>query len=346
MLGPVMIGIRGKTLSAEEKEMLKHPLVGGVILFTRNYDTPEQVSALTDDLRRCGGQDLLVAVDQEGGRVQRFRAPLSVLPPLNRLGEMFDQNPQRALSDAESLAWLMAAEVRALGVDFSFAPVLDVSMNVSSVIGDRAFHAQPQVISQIAAAYIRGMRAAGMAATGKHFPGHGAIPEDTHFDLATDPRTLDTLLNADLVPFLESFKHGLAAVMMAHVIYPDVDDLPAGFSNRWVSQYLRQRWGFEGVVVSDDLEMAGAAQCGNMADRARLALAAGCDLVLVCQTHEAVVAVLDNLEVVLDSQRDSQRSARLLKLKGQGEALSWPQLQQSSQWLTAQNVLASYVSKD
>lgn len=294
-LGPVMVDIAGLELSPGERERLRHPLVGGVILFARNYESPEQVTALVDAIHRLREPQLLVAVDQEGGRIQRFRAGFSALPAGAVLGALYDENPRRAKRMADACGWLMAAELRAVGVDFSFAPVLDLSRGMSSVIGDRAFHANPEVVAELAHAYMTGMARAGMAATGKHFPGHGAVAADSHLSLPIDERLYADIYVEDLVPFERLIHFGLAAIMPAHVLYSRVDRQPAGFSVFWLQQVLRQELGFQGVIFSDDLSMAGAEGAGGMLERARAALAAGCDMVLVCNDPAGADQVLDGL---------------------------------------------------
>ncbi len=294
-LGPAMVGIGGLVLSQEEREMLCHPRVGAVILFSRNFHDYEQAQELIDEIHKLRQPRLLVAVDHEGGRVQRFRQGFTELPPVRCFGRLFDRDRKRGKRLAEHAGWLMAAELRALGVDFSFAPVLDLDHGVSEVIGDRAFHSQPQAVAELARSYISGMNRAGMAATGKHFPGHGAVEVDTHQGIARDQRSYADIEQADLVPFQRLIDDGLAGIMPAHVIYPQVDDRPAGFSPLWLQEVLRKRLGFQGVIFSDDLLMEGAAVAGSVADRAEAALEAGCDMVLVCDDFGAVCATLDHL---------------------------------------------------
>lgn len=311
-LGPLMVGLHGLEVTAEEREWLDHPLVGGVIVFRRNVESPDQVAGLVRTVRGHSRPAPLLAVDQEGGRVQRLTRGMTGLPPLGALGRMYDREPARALSLAADHGWLMAAEVRAVGLDLSFAPVVDLDRG-STVIGDRAFHADPKAVSVLAEHYVEGMRRAGMAATAKHFPGHGSIAADSHHELPVDRRALGNLMGADLVPFGHLIERDLPGIMAAHVVYPDIDDLPASFSRTWLRDILRDRLGYRGAVFSDDLCMAGASGMGDIARRARFALEAGCDMVLVCEP-DAVPGLLDRLE----PRDDAARTARLLGMRGSG----------------------------
>lgn len=276
----LVIGISGTQLKSEERDWLTHPGVGGVILFTRNFDSREQVSELCAELRAAAPGPLILCVDQEGGPVQRFREGFSALPELSRLGTRFDTDAAGALEAARTHAWLMAAEIRAIGLDLSFAPVVDLKRG-NRAIGERAFHVAPGIVANLGAAYVQGMHAAGMAATLKHFPGHGSVLEDTHFDAALDPRELATLEAEDLLPFRTGISAGAEAVMMAHVSYPSVDAEPAGYSRFWID-YLRRTLKFSGVVFSDDIGMAAAESAGGIAARLHAHYDAGCDSVLVC----------------------------------------------------------------
>lgn len=289
-VGSLLVGFDGLGLSAAWRERLRHPAVAGVILFARNFASVEQMRALTAEIRELRNPRLLVTVDQEGGRVQRFKGPeLTPLPALGLVGRWYPSYPDRARDLAYRHGRVMAAEMLALGVDLSWAPVLDLARG-SQVIGDRALAADPAVVSDLASYYLAGMKDAGMAGCGKHFPGHGSVAADSHTEVVTDARPRP-LLEDDLRPFTD-LAGRLAAVMMAHVRYPAVDDLPAGFSSRWIADELRQRLGFAGLVVSDDLDMVGAAPAGTLPQRLASAFAAGCDLALVCQP-ESVIAVLD-----------------------------------------------------
>jgi beta-N-acetylhexosaminidase len=315
--GPLLIGLDGPALTPEETELLAHPLIGGVILFERNYETPEQLRALIGALRVCRSP-LLVTVDQEGGRVQRLREGFTRLPPLGWLGSLHDRKPQEALSAARELGWLMAAELRALDVDASFAPVLDLAGN-TEIIGARAFHVDPAVVTRLGRAYVAGLREAGMGATGKHFPGHGSVRGDSHLELPRDERSLAEIEAQDLQPFA-ALAPALAAVMTAHVVYPACCEQPASFSRRWIGEILRGRLGFTGAVVSDDLGMAGAAILGDELARAEAALVAGCDLLLACNDRAAVLRLLDRLHW----ERPPGFDARHGRLRGWGEPVIEP----------------------
>lgn len=309
-----MVGLSGPELLAEEEEILHHPHVGGVILFTRNFESPEQIERLTADIHRLRDPHLLVAVDHEGGRVQRFRHGFIHLPPVRRLGEAYDRDPKQGLHLAESMGWLMAVELRAVGVDFSFAPVVDLDYGASGVIGDRAFHSDPDIVTRLALAYEKGMQHAGMAATVKHFPGHGAIKADSHTQIAVDARPYETLKREDLMPFKRLIHHGVPAVMAAHVIYEAVDPNPAGFSAVWIRKILRRELGFQGVIFSDDVYMEGASIAGGITQRTQAALDAGCDMVLLCHpaTETEVTETLDQISV----SNDPVTHLRLVRMHG------------------------------
>lgn len=286
----LLIGIPGLDLSDADRAAIRHPACSGVILFKRNFASRDQVAALVESIRDLRQAPFLVAVDQEGGPVQRFREGFTRLPPLAAIGARWEDDPRAALDLAEMHAWVMASEMRAIGIDLSFAPVVDLARG-NRAIGPRAFHPDPEATSALSLAYVRGMRLAGMAATIKHFPGHGSVLEDTHFDDAVDPRTLDELRAQDLVPFHDAIAAGAEAVMMAHVRYPAVDVDPAGYSRRWIVDILRGELGFRGAVFSDDIGMAAAESAGGIRARIDAHLDAGCDFVLVCQPAQAAEAL-------------------------------------------------------
>ena len=318
-IGPVMLDVAGLELTAHEQEIIKHPNTGAVILFSRNYQAPEQVTELVASIRNVRQGDILIAVDQEGGRVQRFQQDFTRLPPAAN----YAHSPELAYS----AGWLMAAELLAVGVDFSFAPVLDIDCGVSEIIGNRSFATEAKLATQLASDFRKGMNAAGMAATGKHFPGHGAVALDSHLTLPIDNRDLDTIRAKDLVPFRQLIDEGLEGIMPAHVLYPLCDPNPAGFSSFWIQQILRAELHFDGVVFSDDLSMEGAASVGDFAERARLAQEAGCDMILVCNNPAAAEQVLDSLPITHNLVREQ----RLLRMRGKPQ-MTRQQLLQSAQW--------------
>ncbi|MBI2311370.1 MAG: beta-N-acetylhexosaminidase [Betaproteobacteria bacterium] len=295
-LGPVMLDIQGQELAAEDERRLRHPLCGGVILFTRNYQSPEQLSKLTAAIHVLRKPQLLIAVDHEGGRVQRFRDGFTRLPAMRELGKIWDAHPHRARQLSQETGYVLAAELRACGVDFSFTPVLDVDHGASSVIGDRAFHRNPQAICDLAHGLMIGLKEGGMASVGKHFPGHGYIHADSHLEVPVDERDYADITLCDLMPFRQMIDYGLAGVMPAHVIYPRVDRYPAGFSKVWLRRILRDELRFEGCIFSDDLSMEGASVAGGVVDRANAALSAGCDMVLMCNNPAAADELLDGLK--------------------------------------------------
>lgn len=310
-VGPVILDLAGLELTPEDKEILLHPHVGGVIFFSRNYQEPEQLIQLIKQIRELRS-NLLLCVDQEGGRVQRFKEGLTRLPPLRLLGKCLENSPRQlnvVTHIAEKLGFLMALEVRSLGVDLSFAPVLDLDRGISEVIGDRAFHSQPQMVTTLARAYIKGMNQAGMQAVGKHFPGHGGVAPDSHFTLPEDTRSF-TALEEDYLPFVELSAKQLAGIMPAHIVYPAVDELPVGFSVRWLQNILRQQFKFSGAIVSDDLSMEGAKFIGDYPQRAQLALRAGCDYVLVCNNRQGAIEVVETIKDNAD-ETAIQRRQRL-----------------------------------
>jgi beta-N-acetylhexosaminidase len=332
-----MVDLLGTTLSQEEKEILQHPLVGGVILFSRNFESAAQVEALCQQIHALRTPHLLISVDHEGGRVQRFRQDFTRLPPVAAIGKQYHQHPQQALQRAEQTGWLMAAELRAVGVDFSFAPVLDLDYGVSEVIGDRSFHRDPKVVIAIARAYIHGMKKAWMSAVGKHFPGHGAVEVDSHLGLPVDKRYFEDMLQADMLPFSQLCQKELAGIMPAHIVFEQSDEMPAGFSRFWLQEVLRERFGFQGAIISDDLSMEGAAIVGGPLERAEAALEAGCDMVLVCNNPGSVVEVIDGLRI----KPDPLRHARLVRLHGR-HAVDRDELLASAEWKLAVETISGY----
>ncbi len=310
----LQIGVSGHELTARERDWLQHDACAGVVLFARNFASKAQVTELSQSIREAAPRPQLISVDQEGGRVQRFRDGFSTLPPLSGFDPLYRRDADAALALAREHAWLMASEIRATGIDISFAPVIDLERG-NRAIGNRAFSPDPQVVAAFARAYVGGMQEAGMAATLKHFPGHGSVPEDTHFDAAVDDRSLDELRANDLVPFVAGIDAGADAVMMAHVTYPQVAPEPAGYSPRWIGDILRGEMQFRGVVFSDDIGMAAAHSAGGTKARVEAHLDAGCDVVLVCHP-QMVEEALHSLE-----GRKSNTMA-LIGLIGRG-ALGW-----------------------
>lgn len=306
----LLIGTSGIALTDRERDQLRSPLVSGMVLFSRNFASREQLLALVAEIRGVRPDDgFVIAVDQEGGVVQRFHEGFTRLPAPATLGAVHDRDPAQACALAEEHAWVMASELRATDVDISFAPVLDLARG-SRVIGTRALHAQPEVVAELADAYVRGMHMAGMAATLKHFPGHGSIAEDTHVETATDPRPLEDIRASDLLPFAECIALGVEAVMMAHVIYPRVDTVPASQSRVWISDILRTELGFQGLVFSDDISMAGAGRSGDIGERVKAHAQAGCDLILACQP-EVVDTAIEEVARLQLAPCDPARTASL-----------------------------------
>lgn len=294
-LGALVIDLEGKKLSAEDQELLSHPLIGGVILFARNYESREQLQDLCRAIRESSPHPLLMMVDQEGGRVQRFIKDFTQLPAMATFGETYNNDPKQACASAFECGYLMASEVCAVGIDLSLAPVLDLQKNFSKAIGNRAFHPDPHAVIDLASAFIAGMKKAGMAATGKHFPGHGSVHMDSHVATPRDERTLSELMQSDLLPFIELIKQKLPAVMTAHIVFPAIDQTQVSFSHYWLKNILRDQLGFTGVIFSDDLSMQGANISANYTDRVRAAKEAGCDFLLLCNQRAGVKQVLKDL---------------------------------------------------
>ncbi len=325
-LGPLMVDIAGLELTPEDRQILNEPLVGSVILFSRNYRDVAQLTALTAAIRAVRTPHLLIAVDHEGGRVQRFREGFTRLPAARSLGRRYDEAKHEALALAQSVGWLMASELRAVGVDFSFAPCVDLDYGVSEAIGDRALHRDPDAVAALAVAYMTGMREAGMAAVAKHFPGHGAVVADSHVALPVDRRRFVDL-EGDIRPYRALIDNNLAGVMGAHVVFPAVDPLPASLSKSWIGGVLRGELGFHGCVFADDLTMAGAAAFGGVIERTELAFAAGCDVLPICNDRQAVQSVLDHFGHEAGS---AASQARVVRMRARGEPPS--NLKSDRQW--------------
>ena len=294
----MVVDVLGSALTDEDRERIRHPAAGAVILFARNYENPEQLAALTADIERQREPALPVCVDHEGGRVQRFREGFSLIPPMRALGKLWDRDRDLAKEAATSIGYVIAAELGAHGVDFSFAPVLDLDYGGSSVIGDRALHFDPTAVGALGACLVRGLAQGGVAAVAKHFPGHGYAQADSHVAVPRDERTFKEIARKDIAPYRPVIEAGLAAVMPAHVIYPQVDSQPAGYSMHWLQEVLRKQLGFQGIIFSDDLSMEGAAVAGGPPERARAATAAGCDMVLLCNDPKGLDALLESLKDV------------------------------------------------
>lgn len=329
-MGPLMLDVQGYELDAEDREVLQHPTVGGLILFTRNYHDRPQLAALVKSIRQAVKKPFLIAVDHEGGRVQRFREGFSRIPAMGLIAQ--DQDP---ISLAHTSGWLMAAELLALDIDLSFAPVLDLDRG-SNVIGNRSFGDDPQQVIALSRAFIQGMRAAGMKATGKHFPGHGSVVADSHLESPKDHREWDEIEHSDIIPFKKLMAESmLDAIMPAHVIYTQIDENPAGFSPFWLQEVLRKRLGFQGVIFSDDLTMEGAAVVGGYPERAKAALSAGCDMLLACNNRQGAVAILDGLA----NPPESKAIDLLHRQSG-----DWQQLTSLRQWKEAHERITAFVN--
>ena len=336
--GPVMVDVNGFTLTDLERHRLRHPLVGGVILFARNFSDRAQLAALCHDIREARPGPLLIAVDHEGGRVQRFRDDgFTPIPPMRALGRLWSHDSQLAQARATDAGYVLAAELRACGVDLSFTPVLDLDYGVSTVIGDRAFHRDPEAVTALARALTHGLALAGMGACGKHFPGHGAVTADSHHAIPIDERSLDTILAADAAPYKWLGDLVLPSVMPAHVIYPAVDKHPAGFSSVWIQTILRARLNYDGVVFSDDLTMEGATVAGDILGRAQAALGAGCDMVLVCNRPD----LADDLLSRLQFQPDANSVQRIQRLMPGLPTQDWDTLQFNKRYHDARQRLRS-----
>lgn len=335
-LGPIMLDVPGLALTDDDRRRLAHPLVGGVILFARNYQSPAQLAALTAEIHALRSPHLLVAVDHEGGRVQRFRDGFTVLPPMRELGRIWDSHPTQARRLARACGYVLAAELRAFGVDLAFTPVLDLDYGASGVIGDRAFHSEPDAVTELAHALMLGLKDAGMGSVGKHFPGHGFVRADSHREIPVDERSYADIEQADLVPFRRMAGYGMTGVMPAHVIYPAVDRRPAGFSPVWLKDILRGELGFNGVIFSDDLSMEGASVAGGIVARAAAALEAGCDMALVCNNCDAADEVLASLDWMMPATS----IARIARLHGRPHAPTLTELRELPHYAAAVHDIA------
>ena len=325
-----MLDIDGTALTPADRELLREPAVGGVILFTRNYESPAQIADLVAEIRALRSPPLLIAVDHEGGRVQRFRDGFTEIPPMRHIGHAYDADTEQALVIARKAGWLIGSELRAASIDLCFAPCVDLDWGVSEIIGDRAFHANPDIVGELAAAFCRGLRSAGMAAVAKHFPGHGAVIADSHLKLPIDRREYGLVLD-DMRPYDKLISNGLVAgVMLAHIVYPEMDSLPAGFSAFWIERELRSRLAFGGAVFCDDLSMKATRDYGSMPERASRALAAGCDMVLVCNDRGAA----ERAVTALSDHSNPLSLVRLARLRGTGHPLR-ESLLASDEWQQA-----------
>jgi beta-N-acetylhexosaminidase len=290
----LMIDIEDTALNAEDVDLLKHPKVGGIILFSRNYESIDQLSYLTYQIKALRSPPLMIAVDHEGGRVQRFRKGFTEIPPMRELGTLYDKNPEKAMKQSHQFGKIMGSELKALRIDCPFAPVLDIDTSMSEVIGNRSFHTSPKIIGLLASALMQGLHEEGVISVGKHFPGHGHVAADSHIAIPRDERTFDDIKTSDLLPFRMLIASGLKGIMPAHVIYEKCDDKPAGFSTFWLQTVLRHQLQFTGTIFSDDLSMEGATPMGNMPERVKKAKAAGCDMLLICNNRKAVIEVIEN----------------------------------------------------
>ena len=332
--GPVVLDVVGKQLNAEDERRIAHPLTGGVILFARNFESRAQLVTLTRAIRNVR-DDVLICIDHEGGRVQRAKTDgFTHLPAMAKLGQLWDRDVLTATKAAIACGYVLAAELRACDIDLSFTPVLDLDFGRSGVIGDRAFHADPRVVTMLANHLTHGLLLAGMANCGKHFPGHGYVEADSHVAVPVDERTLDEILAHDARPY-DWMGPALASVMPAHVIYPKVDPAPAGFSRFWLQDILRAQLGFEGVIFSDDLSMEGASVAGTVTQGARAALDAGCDMVLICNNPDKA----DQLLAELDTSITKTSQRRIRKLFGRRKPLDWNKLEQEGEYRAALRLL-------
>lgn len=338
-IGPLVIDLKGEELTEEECELLQHPLVGGVILFTRNFTDPEQIRSLCQKIRAARTAPLLIMVDHEGGRVQRFRSGFTLLPSMGTLGQWYDQSPEKALDLASMCGTLMAQELLAVGIDLSLAPVLDLHKKENPAILDRAFHRDPSIVSALAKTLVESMHKSGMAAVGKHFPGHGSVTLDSHVTTPEDSRTLNDILQDDLQPFIALINAGIDAIMPAHIIFRQIDELPVGFSKQWLQTILREQYLFSGMILSDDLNMNGASTMGDPVTRAKNALAAGCEMLLMCNNRKAVIEILDHLPI-----HDGVNQQKFKLLQGKF-SISFESLQKTNEWRTKSTSIKHMMEK-
>lgn len=336
-LGPVMLDIEGLALSPADRELLRHPAVGGIILFTRNFESVQQVTGLVAEIRALRSPPLLIAVDHEGGRVQRFHDGFTLMPPMRDIGRAFDRDHDAGLEIARQAGWLIASELRAASIDLCFAPCVDLDWGISEIIGNRSFHKKPDAVSELAGAFARGLRSAGMATVAKHFPGHGAVVADSHLRLPVDRRDYGSILD-DMRPYERMISTGVVAgVMLAHIVYQEIDSMPAGFSEYWIQRELRARLGFGGAVFCDDLSMKATSSYGSVPERAQLSLNAGCDMILVCNDRaraERAVAALNDYSNPLSL-------VRLARLHGTGNTVR-EALRASDEWQAAHALFAKW----
>jgi len=337
MIAPIMIDLTSVVLSQQERDLIVHPLVGGVILFSRNYVSKQQLSELTNEIRETKKGPILIAVDQEGGRVQRFKEEFAKVEPMANIGKLYDYDPTIARMVAVASGYVLASEISSVGIDFSFAPVLDIYNEASTVIGNRAFHQEPQVVYELANAFISGLAQAGLKAVAKHFPGHGSVIADTHKQLVTDERSFIDIDRHDLIPFKYLIADNrLTGVMTSHISFPQVDNHSVSFSAYWLQTILRDHLGFDGVIFSDDLNMSGASSAGEHINRVHLALGAGCDMVLLCNCQSLLTEILADIDLELvshDSQLPSMQAAAYP---------AWQSLANQAQWSEAISLLTEH----
>ena len=335
-----MLDIEGLSLSPADRDLLREPAVGGVILFTRNFESVEQVTDLVSEIRALRSPPLLIAVDHEGGRVQRFRGGFTPMPAMRHIGREYERDAESGVKVARQAGWIIAAELRAAGIDLSFGPCVDLDWGISEIIGDRSFHKKSEVVAELAGAFARGLRSAGMAAVAKHFPGHGAVVADSHLHLPVDRRDYGLILD-DMRPYERLINTGVVAgVMLAHIIYHEIDNMPAGFSEYWIQRELRSRLGFGGAIFCDDLSMKATSDYGSMAERSRLALQAGCDMILVCNDRSRVELAV----AALNEYSNPLSLVRLARLHGTGQILR-ETLRTDEEWQAANSLFQKWTER-